>query len=293
MARFCMNCGNKLEDTDRVCGTCGTPAPQMAPQGQPMGMPQMAQQAQPMGIPQMAPQGQPMGAPQMAPMQQGYPYPAGGPVKPAKQGGKKLSKKAIIGISVAAVAVIAIGVILYFVLGGGKGNYESAIKDTFTCLENEDMDGITDMVPDIVYDAYEEMERISRKKAVKELERAIEIYLEEVRDDVGKIQSFDYEITDELDIEQKYLSMGAMYLAMEEGIDVDFDSVKDVKIVEMKITAEGKKKDKTYKEQCIVLVREKSGWKSLPLFMSGDKISVDEIKDRLDEFDNMDFDDLF
>jgi hypothetical protein len=29
MAKFCINCGNKMEDTHRVCSNCGTPDQQM------------------------------------------------------------------------------------------------------------------------------------------------------------------------------------------------------------------------------------------------------------------------
>lgn len=285
MGSFCRNCGNALGDMDKVCGRCGTfvsVQPQM-PQGvqyQPSQQPAMQyQQCQ-----------QPVAQYQ----QSGVQYQQAVAQNSTKSGKKKLSKGAIIGIVASAVAVVVVValVVVFGVIGiGGKNGYERAIDDTMKLVEDGDADSIMDNLPDMLVD-YAKDEFGSEKKASKYVDEKLNNYLDNIKSDVGKINSLSYEIVDEYEIDSTTLTMAKLAAEMS-GEDIDLDDVDGVIFVEMEITADGKKDEETYDKQLMVCI-DQDGWTAFPYFISGEKMGTDDIKSEIKslkrKYGDIDFD---
>ncbi|MDO5695454.1 MAG: DUF4878 domain-containing protein [Eubacteriales bacterium] len=162
----------------------GMPPNQVPPQGMPPN--QASQGMAPQGMPQqgMAPQGMPpQGMPPQGYGQQGHPN-AGGPPKKSKKG-------LIIGLSVGAVAIIAVVVLLIvFLKGGGKAGTtpEATVKAALTALKDADIKKVmdcTDISP-------EEREKVLAEMETPEMKLGMDLAK-------GLLKNMEFEILDSED----------------------------------------------------------------------------------------------
>lgn len=222
MAKFCGNCGAQMEDDARVCGNCGT---------------SFASTASPVNT-------------------------ATNFVPGTGDAGATLPKKKnkTVGLIFAAIVMIVVVVISLNVLSMFTG-YKGTVRKLFNALEGYDMDTLSTLVCDFVYDYHYNLLNVDETKLDDAFEKAVSDTLDQFEDAVGNNAKISYSINDAAKLSDRKLEQ---FLAMvEDSFDYDSNNIKTVMSVDITITVKGSKKSTTYNIHSgdLLLVKEDNAWK--------------------------------
>lgn len=247
MARFCPNCGTRIEDQVAFCPTCGTKM-EIQPEPQPQyAQPQYAQ-------PQYA---QPQYQYQQAQPQYQQAQPRYAQPQPEQKPPKK-KKTALIIIIAAVVLVIGIlGVLLLTGVIGGKNNDETpktaeGLVDAFmSALCNKDAKKFVDCYPSFFWGNDNE----TKAELIEEAQEGLDHLFGEKNKasyEIVGTEDIDKEMED--DIEDLLMSFEYRY----DGFDMDDVSEYKVIRIEITYTIDGEKIDD---EDVLLVVKYKGEWK--------------------------------
>lgn len=225
MAKFCAKCGSPMEDGDRVCGQCGTPVAN-------------AGAAAPVNP---APQVNPTLATNMQAEEK----------KDAMDIGK-IVKLAIAAVVAVVVIIVAVCVLKHFT------GYKPVIGKMVKALQNDDTETLISLASETSNAIYESRYGDNfEDKYEKEISNA----LDKFEDKVGVVKKISYEITNETELSKR--RKNEIEDDWVDSYEIDTSDVKDIVLIDLKLTVKGDKKSSSYKVNDLMLVKEKGGWKLL------------------------------
>ena len=233
MAKFCTQCGARMEDDDRVCGQCGTPASDAA---------------------------------DMNPAKKSDPNTPGtvNPGSPANAIGKNKGMKWIVLI-IAVVAAIVACVIAVKVVSNFTG-YKGTVRKMVRALQKDDVDALESMassISDVIKDNDEDYEEDYDEEDGEEeddyYESLISATLDKYEDKVGAVKSISYEITDTSEISDRRLDKIKENLI--DYYNMDTTGIKKIVKVDLRLKVKGENKSSIYDVEELNLVKEDGGWK--------------------------------
>lgn len=232
MAKFCGNCGNRMEDSEVFCGQCGTKS-DVAP---------VAPAAPVAPVAPVAP------AAPAAPVVPAAPVAPAAPKEPSKFAlwlnnftdnvmelagkawawikAKPLNMGIAIGGAVAVVALIVLAII--FLGGGGE---EGAVKTYVNVCLKGDFDDLEDMAPEAVWEYIDDEYGADVDDCVKVGEEKYKDSLDEMEDEYGQDISISYEIIEIDEVSKTELKLLQASLKADFGIPVkDITAASEVEI---------------------------------------------------------------
>ena len=231
MAKFCGNCGARMDDSARVCGYCGTPlaASGAAPGGTPGGMPG--------GM---------------------YGETSGKTVDTAKNNAESMKKVKKIVISIVAallaIAIVVTGVTVITSFTGVKGTVRKVMK----VYEDYDVDAFAAVCSDVIYEMASQYSYYSDSHPIEDIfEETIGGDLDQIEYDLGYgTYKISYEINKISKVSDR--KMNALFENLEES-SVDPDIIQDVRLVDITITAKAGRDDTTL-DKTLILTKESGKW---------------------------------
>ncbi len=228
MARFCSYCGAVMEDTDKVCGQCGTPAMEYYGSDQ--------RESAPRERIQRPRNSRPLGSGQSISID-------------------KAKVNLIIKLAIALVAVIVLGVITYKVITTFTG-YNATIRKMVKALEKDDVDTLDALASSVSEEYYT---FLYGSDYFEYYEKAVSDALDDFEDSVGNIKSISYEITDVTEISDR--RMNDFKDELTESFNMDTDDITDINRVYLKLTVKGKKKSSSFNVDKLYVIKEAGKWK--------------------------------
>lgn len=231
MAKFCGNCGARMDDNARVCGYCGTPlaASGAAPGGTPGGMPG--------GM---------------------YGETSGKTVDTAKNNAESMKKVKKIVISIVAallaIAIVVTGVTVVTSFTGVKGTVRKVMK----VYEDYDVDAFAAVCSDVIYEMASQYSYYSDSDPIEDIfEETIGGDLDQIEYDLGYgTYKISYEINKISKVSDR--KMNALFENLEES-SVNPDIIQDVRLVDITITAKAGRDDTTL-DKTLILTKESGKW---------------------------------
>ena len=267
MSKFCQNCGKQLDDAAVFCPSCGTKSelPAAAPAPQAPGYTLPAPEVPTYNVPP-APEVPVYTAPQ-APAYGAPAYAAPGAyAAPAPRSNNKL----IIGI-IAALLVVAVAAVLLIVfLGGGGGSYSSALDKALALYEGN-YDQVEDMLPPECWDYIEDYENTSKAEYLYQVEDRFERQRINLEEEYGEEYTVSYDLTEEKELSEPKLERAAEYL--EKTFYIPAESVTEGYELEVDLTIEGSKGEKTDEEEMIALKID-GAWYLVRMYESNGSLKV-------------------
>lgn len=236
MAKFCGNCGAKMDDSAVVCGQCGTKFP-----------PESVKAAPPSAPTSYTPPKAPKKIPGV-----------GGTGKSVdKKKIKATVKKVFAAVIVIALVSIAIKVTVSFT--GWRGT----LRKTINAYEDFDMNTLCEVASDMSYAYYNSSASDSyyggtfSTSVEDQFENVVENNLERLEELVGHDPKISYEIVDSYKLDGRNLK-NLFEQAEQSGADTS--NISKVMEVELKITAKGSKTKDTH-TSVLYLVKQSDGWR--------------------------------
>ena len=229
MAKFCANCGAPMDDEDRVCGQCGTPA-------------------------------ETEGAPLRSEFTAPTPVVAG--FNNANNGRpvvKQESQNAKVGKIIVLSALALLGLLLMFgvikIIGNNSGE-NGVVGKYCKAIQKDDVE----LLESVTSPLYEDVADYYGYDIEETLQRYIDNKIETMEDKAGTLSKITYEITKSKSYNDK--KMEEFIENYEDRYNSDGSDIKEVREVEVKMKAKGSKKTATFTEN-MYLIKHKSGWKVL------------------------------
>lgn len=224
MAKFCGNCGARMDDSARVCGYCGTPLAVYTTSAAPGEMP-------------------------------------GGTVDTAKNNAENMKKVKKIVISIVAallaIAIVVTGVAVVTSFTGVKGTVRKVMK----VYENYDVDAFAAVCSDVIYEMASQYSSYSDSDPIENIfDESIGNDLDQIEYDLGYgTYKISYEINEISKVSDR--KMDALSNNLEEAL-VDPDIIQDIRLVDITITAKVGRDDTTL-DKILILTKESGKWRLL------------------------------
>lgn len=225
MAKFCGNCGARMDDSARICGYCGTPLAAYTPGTAPGEMP------------------------------------GGGTADTAKSNAESMKKvkKLVINIVAAllAIAIVVTGVTVVTSFTGVKGTVRKVMK----VYENYDVDAFAAVCSDVIYEMASQYSSYSDSDPIEDIfDESIGNDLDQIEYDLGYgTYKISYEINKISKVSDR--KMEALSNNLEEA-SIDPDIIQDVRLVDITITAKVGRDDTTL-DKTLILTKESGKWRLL------------------------------
>ena len=286
-----------MADDMRFCEACGAPAPAAAPQ-QPVYQQAPQQPVYQQPVYQQAPQ-QPVyqqpayQQPQQPAYQQGgyqaAPAPTAAPAKPAKKSNIDLNKifdqvkifaNGVVNrckvdkkfmISCCAIAAAVVLVIILAIVLLGKPAYQKPIDTYISVMFKGKASKIKDLAPKEYWDYMEEEQDMDVDEFIEEFEEEYDDMQEMLEDEYGKNIRVTYKVEKTKDLSDKKVEKIAE--ALEEQYDIDENSVKAAKELDVEMTIKGSEDDDEDDAEFTV-VKIGSKWYMINYYESGDNYRV-------------------
>ena len=224
MAKFCGNCGARMDDSARICGYCGTP----------------------LAAPGEMPGGGTHGG-------------TADTVKSNAESMKKV-KKIVISIVAAllAIAIVVTGVTVVTSFTGVKGTVRKVMK----VYENYDVDAFAAVCSDVIYEMASQYSSYSDIDPIEDIfDETIGWDLDRIESDLGYgAYKISYEINKISKVSDR--KMEALFNNLETEESIDPSIIQDVRLVDITITAKVGRDDTTL-DKTLILTKESGKWRLL------------------------------
>ena len=257
MSKFCTNCGAQLDDSALFCTTCGSRQEAAAP---------VAPAAPAYEAPAAPVYETPDVPVYEAPVCDAPVCEAPAAPEPEK---KPLNKKTLIGIVAGAAALIAIGLLVFFLFF--NSSYTDPIDLYFDAMYKGKLENIEKMAPKEYWDWYEDEYDKTTEDLIEDAEDNYEDYIEELEDTYGENVKATYEITKEKDLSSRKLEKIAD--ALEDNYDIDAKKVTEGKKLDVELTISGDDDDREDAGE-ITVVKIDGKWYWINWYEYGDEVVV-------------------
>jgi len=224
MAMFCGACGAQMDDDARVCGQCGTP---------------LSDDPRPAEVSRES-------------------IPGVGE-QPIKQSNPKQTNK-ILGMIISGIVIIVVLVVSLNIVSSFTG-YKGAVRKLFNAVEKYDMNTLSKLASDIVYDFHYNAFGIEDADLQDAFSDAVSNTLDKFEADAGNKIKISYTIDDSVKLSGRKLDQFLNML--EEDMDYDSRNIKKVMSLDITLTVKGSKRSSTYTIRSgeLLLIKEEGGWK--------------------------------
>jgi len=222
MAMFCGACGAQMDDDARVCGQCGTP---LSDEPRPV-------VASSRSIPGVGEQ----------------------PIKNPKQTNK------VLGMIISAIVLIVVLIVSLNIVSSFTG-YKGTVRKLFHAVEKYDMNTLSKLASDIVYDVYYNAFGIEEADLQDAFSEAVSNTLDRFEADAGNKIKISFTIDDSVKLSGRKLDQ--LLTTLEEDLDYDTGNIKKVMSLDITLTVKGSKKTSTYTIRSgeLLIIKERGGWK--------------------------------
>jgi len=254
MSKFCGACGGQMDDDARICGQCGTPfdEPKMSKFCGVCGA-QADDDARICGQ-----CGTPLdGAP--APVDVSLKSIPGVGDKAVKAKNPKQTNK-LLGMILSGIVLIVVLIVSVSIVSSFTG-YKGTVRKLFNALEKYNMNTLSDLASDIVYDFNYEAFGIEEADLQEYFSKAVSDTLDRFEADAGNKIKIKYSIDDSIRLSGRKLDQ--FLNTLEENLDYNTSGIKRVVALDITLTVKGSKTTKTYYMRSgeLYLIKESGSWK--------------------------------
>ena len=224
MAKFCGGCGVQMDDDARVCGQCGLP---------------FSDDPAPAAVSPKSASG--LGA------------------QPIKNPNSKKTNK-ILGMIISGIVLIVVLVVSLNIVSSFTG-YKGAVRKLFNAVEKYDMNTLSKLASDIVYDFHYNAFGVEETDLQDYFSEAVSQTLDKFEADAGNKIKISFTIDDSVKLSGRKLDQ--LLTTLEEDMDYDTRNIKKVMSVDITLMVKGSKKTSTYTIRSgeLLLIKEEGGWK--------------------------------